>query len=445
MKVIYLFAALLISSMAFGQNLLPSINTGVLPNDSDPVCPTPFYSNLDFDTSGYDVGETVNDFTLFDRNGNGYQLSNALSLGKPVLLITGSLTCPVFRSQMPTINTVFTTYAADVNTAIIYTIEAHPTDTSPYSGTINITTQNINQGILFPQPTTYGERKALVDTLLQNMTVSPPVYIDGPCNEWWNKYGPAPQNAYLIDTNGTVLLKHGWFDQFPQDIFCDIDSVLGITSGNCNPPTTNGSFIFAPLVTNVYGFPGQTIYATGDLINNSLEDVLIAVVKLQEIYAPGWNSAFCMDICYSTTVDSTTIRLAPNDTMHFSLDFFTSLTPDSSRVRVGFRNLGFPSNQFSQWFKGNTNAVAVMEQASEGSFTIYPNPCSSVLHFVSNTAYDNYPGYFIYDMNGKLQKTIAPQNQGTGFSIDVSDLNQGVYFIEHRGVQYSSYVKFVKH
>ena len=445
MKLIYLVAALLISSLLAAQNLLPSINSGVLPNDSDQICQVPNYSNIDFDTSGYDVGDTVNDFTLFDRNGNGYQLSSTLALGKPVLLITGSLTCPIFRNKLLTINTVFATYSADVNTAVIYVIEAHPTDTSPYSGTVNVTVQNMNQGILFPQPTTYLERKALVDTLLLNMPVSPPVYIDGPCNEWWNKFGPAPQNAYLIDTNGIVLLKHGSFDQFPQDIYCDIDSVLGITSGNCNPSIANGSFIFTPTAPNVYGSPGQTIYATGDLINNSSADVLIAVVKTQEIYASGWNSAFCLGVCFSTTVDSTTIRLSPNDTMHFSLDYFTSLTPDSSFVKVGFRNLGFPSNQFTQWFMGNTNAVSVMESANEETFEIYPNPCTSILNFkiTNNSGHNNE--YFIYNINGQIEKTTVQQKSQNEFSIDVSELKQGVYFIEHRGAQTSSFTKFIKY
>ncbi len=436
MRLIYFLFCLLISSTLFSQ-VLPTINSGVLPNDSDPICPITYYSNLDFDTSGYDIGETVNDFTLFDLNGNVFQLSTALALGKPVLLITGSLTCPIFRNELPRINTVFTTYAADVTTIIIYALEAHPTDTSPYSSTVNVTNQNINQGVLFPQPTTYGERKALVDTLMQNLPVVPPVYIDGPCNEWWHNYGPAPQNAYLVDTNGKVIVKHGWFDQFPQDIFCDIDSALGITSGNCNAASTNGSFVFVPAVTDVYGAPGQTMYATGDLINNSTNDVLLAVVKIQENYAAGWDASFCIGICYSTTIDSTTIRLNVGDTMHFSLDFFTSLTPDSGKVRVGFRNVDAPVNQYAQLFRGYTTGVGVMENVNEVSFEVFPNPCSSLLKIVNDNN-ENETQFFIYDINGKLQKIIVQQNTQTEFLIDVSELAQGFYFIERRGIEISN-------
>ncbi|MEO5645068.1 MAG: T9SS type A sorting domain-containing protein [Bacteroidia bacterium] len=444
MKFTYFVIGLLLSTVSLSQGLLPTINSGILPNNSDPICQSSWYTISDFDTSGYDVGETVNDFTLFDLNGNAFQLSTALALGKPVLLIAGSVTCPYFRDHVATINYVASTYASYINTTLVYLIEAHPTDTCPYSGHINVPPQNFVEGLLFPQPTTYLGRKNLVDTLFQRLTVIPPLYIDGPCNEYWHHFGPAPQNAYLIDTNGVVLLKHGWFNNFPQNIYCDIDSVLGINSGNCVSTATNGTFTFAPTVTSVNGIPGQTIYDTGDLINTGTSDVLIEVIKLQENYAPGWNSALCMSICYSSSVDSVTFLLEANDTMHFSLDYFTSQTADSSRVRVGFMNEGFPANHFIQLFKGYTSVMTGTQPVETASFEIYPNPCTSDLHFVNNEAQGNDDEYFIYDLNGKLQKKIS-SNTAVEFSIDVSDLSQGVYFIEQRGAQASSYVKFVKY
>ncbi|MDQ3110999.1 MAG: T9SS type A sorting domain-containing protein [Bacteroidota bacterium] len=446
MKILYTsLALLLVSAVAFGQNLLPAINSGILPANNDPVCSSPYYINTDFDTSGYDVGELVNDFTLFDKYGNGFQLSAVLSQGKPVLLIAGSLTCPVFRQQVADINAVYATYAAYINTNVIYTIEPHPTDTSPYSGNINVTNQNLNQGILYAQPTTYLQRKDLVDTLLQTINLNCPLYIDGPCNEWWHAYGPAPQNAYLIDTSGIVVLKHGWFNQFPNNIYCELDSVLGINSGLCNPSSGGGSFIFNPVAPVVYGSPGQSIYALGDLINISSMDVRIAVVKLQENYAPGWDASFCMSICYAATVDSTTILLQPNDTMHFSLDFFTSLNPDSSFVRVGFRNITFPNNQFTQWFSGYTINISGIEQASTTSFQLFPNPCATELHLHTSDAGTTVHEYFIYNVNGQPQEAIVQQNGLQEFAIDVSGLVPGVYFIEQRGQQKSSYSRFIKY
>ena len=83
-------------------------------------------------------------------------------------------------------------------------MEAHPTTPSPYSGAIWTTNSNVQSSILHPQPTTYGERKALIDTLLSLGTVNPTILVDGPCNEFLSNFGPAPNNAYLIDTTGVI-------------------------------------------------------------------------------------------------------------------------------------------------------------------------------------------------------------------------------------------------
>lgn len=428
MKSIVLSVLLCICSPTlFSQNLLPAINSGNLPANSDPICSTPWYSNIDFDTAGYLVGETVNDFTVFAINGDTFNLATELAEGKPVLLIAGSLTCPVMRSDLTDINTVVSAYSSYINPAMIYAIEAHPTDTSPYSGNINITNQNISQGILFPQPTTYLERKNLADTLMQNYTVNIPLYIDGPCNEWWHTYGPAPVNAYLIDTSGVVLMKHGWFHQYPNNIYCELDSILSVTLPYCAPTSASGTFVVNPLSLVAWGSPGQMIYATADIINNSADDALIEVVKIQENYAAGWNSSFCIGICYLTTVDSTTILLAPGDTAHFSLDFFTSATPDSSDVRVGFRNVNLQNNAYSYWFDGYTSPVGIAEENSAPSFTVVPNPCTDQIVLQQSTAVENAT-YVIRDLQGRICKTISMHENASG-TIDVSDLRAGVYII----------------
>jgi hypothetical protein len=240
------------------------------------------------------------------------------------------------------------------------------------------------------------------------------------------------------------VLKHGWFNQFPNNIYCELDSVLGITTGLCNPVTGSGSFVFVPVAPIVYGSPGQSIYGLGDLINISSTDVRIAVVKLQENYASGWDASFCMSICYATTVDSTTILLQPNDTMHFSLDFFTSLTPDSSFVKVGFRNISFPNNQSFHWFSGYTTGTSGIEQAASASFHLFPNPCTDELHLQTSEAGITGQEYFVYNVNGQLQQATVQQNTSTEFTVDVSGLTPGVYFIEQRCSQKSSYSRFVK-
>jgi hypothetical protein len=288
---------------------------------------------------------------------------------------------------------------------------------------------------------TYLERKNLADTLLQNYTVNFPMYMDGPCNEWWHTYGPAPLNAYLIDTSGEVILKHGWFHQYPNNIYCELDSILNITLPYCATASANGSFVLNPTSPVSWGQPGQSLYSTADIINNSADDVLIEVVKISEFYAAGWNSGFCMDICYPTFIDSTTILMAPGDTMHFSLDFFTSLTPDSSRVRVGFRNVNFPNNAYSQWFYGYTSPVGIAEENSAPAFTVAPNPCNDQLFLQQSSNVEN-AAYVIRDVQGRICRTVLMQ-ENTSATIDVSELQPGIYFISS-GQPENGTVKFIK-
>ena len=62
--------------------------------------------------------------------------------------------------------------------------------------------------------------------MLNAMTIDVPVLIDGPCNEYWTNMAYAPNNAYLINTDGSVYVKHGWFHKAPKDILADIDNLL---------------------------------------------------------------------------------------------------------------------------------------------------------------------------------------------------------------------------
>ncbi len=268
----FAFTGLFIGSNA--QNLLPSICTDPLPNDTQSICTIPWYLG-DYNSSGLQAGDTAADFTLYDQNGNPFNLGNALAAGKPVLLVAGNYTCPVFRDRIPTINAVHSTYASQVTTVVIYGVEAHPTDTSPYFGYPNLTQDNISDGIYFPQPLTYGDRKLMVAETYANTPLQAPTYIDGLCNNWWLYYGPAPNNAYLIDTNGIVFSKHDWFDNYPHDIICDIDSLLGNTV-NCNNTPGNGSFSVNMLTSDtVWGVAGALITVDMEFINSGTGDVVM--------------------------------------------------------------------------------------------------------------------------------------------------------------------------
>lgn len=206
-------------------NLQPHFGSQTTYATNDPICPIVSFLG-DFDTSGYAAGEIVHDFTLYNKDGDAFNLESKLLEGKPLMLMTGSYTCPAFRGALYELEQLISAYQNEVNFVIVYTVEAHPDiDISPYFDTVNTTQINVNQGILYQQPTTYGERVNIVADMLNAYAINCDVLIDSPCNEFWYTYGEAPNRAYLIDTTGEVVTSQGWFN-FPY-MTTAIDDYLG--------------------------------------------------------------------------------------------------------------------------------------------------------------------------------------------------------------------------
>jgi len=430
-KYIFLFMACM-ASPALRAQLLPSIGLASLPADTDSVCAIPVYTG-GYANSGYDAGDTVPDFTLFDVNGSPYTLSALLAGGKPVLLVAGSYTCPVFRNKIPAINNVVMTYAGLLGVFVVYTVEAHPiVDPSPYSGTVWVPSANYSDGVLFEQPRTYGERKALVDSLQAHLPLSVPVLIDGPCNPWWEHFGPAPNNATLIRPDGVAAARQPWFDKAPDNIYCAIDSLLGTGSGLCTAYGNNGTFGFKLIGdSTATGAPGQTLAVEAMLKNQSAaQNAVIDIVIRQSSMPAGWTTALCADVCYAPGVDSIRLTLAPSDSQSFIFYFYTGAVPASGMARVVFRNAYVPSNRKGQGFYGDTNGALGLSDASTlSSVAVYPVPVFGLLRVRFPDPVDGIVTWRLVHAGGRC----AAKGTGRcrdGLSIDAGGLAAGMYVLE---------------
>lgn len=424
---IFILLFLTISFRAFSQPaLLPTIGIGNLPSDTDSVCYIPWYLGS-FYTSGLDNGDTAYDFTLYNFNNDSLNLQTALSNGRPVLLIAASYTCPVYRRMVPEINNIVNIYAGMLDVYIIYTIEAHPLiDTSVYFGYVQTGTPNIQSGILYRQPVTYGERKLIVADMLDSIPTLAPVFLDGPCNNWWNTYGPAPNNSYLIDTNGVVFSKHGWFNRYPDNIYCDIDSLLGINSGNCTDTgTSNYTFQYTSSNT-MYDALGTTISVDAELTNTGNQDILIYARKLENDLPQGWASSMCIDVCFATNIDSTVFLLPAGVTQPVHVYFYTSaLSADTGHVKMGFKNLSDTTNKnFMHAFGITTLPTSnnIIENQNN-FFTIFPNPAISEIT-VHHPGVSNITSIQIYNLLGRKIMDVKNSDK-----IDITNLKPGIYFI----------------
>lgn len=431
MKKILLFTLCLPVMLCAQPVLGPHIGLSSTPLASDPICSVPVY-NGEFDTTGFAEGQLVPDFTLYKTNGDSVRLQDALALGKPILLVGGNYTCPVFRQKIDALNDITNYYAGQLQVYVVYGIEAHPiVDPSPYSGSVWITADNMSEGVLYEQPDTYGQRLNLIDSLLASYTIVPEILVDGPCNEWWLNYGPAPNNAYLIDTNGIVRAKHGWFHRAPDNMWCDIDSLLGTSSGNCTFVGNNGTFNFTLDTgdSTAYGLTGEVLAIHGMLRNLSATDNAELNISKQFIDLPGdWASAFCGDVCYSTGVNSVDITLAPGDSLHFIFYFYTgTIPPDSGYVKVRFHNLNVPGNNVIQRYFGITIGTAGIAEERDKLMNVFPNPFGNSFT-LSSSAKMIGENYAVCDQLGRI--ILSGQISSERMEVPVGEIPAGLYYLK---------------
>ena len=443
MKKLILIAFVLPLLIKAQVQLLPSIGIGSLPNDTDSVCPIVPRAQGNPWTQVH-VGDTMADFTLWDINGDSVTLSEMLNSGKRVLMVAGSYTCPIFRNHMPDLNAVTAQFGNQIECFAVYEVEAHPTGSAqPSSGNLNPSNPPYNQ------PNTYGERKSNLQDLLNGangppagnyipVPVSVPIYIDGPCNEWWQYYN-GPNNAYLIDTNGVLFAYHNWFNNSnppngpSTNIWCDIDSLLGVNSGGCSQVTgLNGTFDFQLKSTSTitsYGNPGDVIDIFGELINTSNDGVQVNIQRIMNnLPSNSWESSMCITFCLPASQDTTSAIIAANDTIDFSFHFFTDpvmVGPDTGRARVRFTNANGSQQAIMQPYKGITYASTSTVDETFTKVLVYPNPSDGVLYIESDFSENSV--LQITDLLGKSIKTIAV-NKGEN-KIQIKNLPPNFYFV----------------
>ena len=156
------------------------------------------------------MGQVVPDVTVFTLAGKPLILSS-LWKHKPTVLVTASITCPIAYRSCPSLKQLQGDYGDAVNVVILYQREAHP---KPESQTVN--RQRIRfRGTTaeqYPQPKTLDERLTLAKNFDQHMSSDVRIVvadIGGDVNE---ALGMGPNMGLLINREGKIFVKQGWYD-----------------------------------------------------------------------------------------------------------------------------------------------------------------------------------------------------------------------------------------
>ena len=105
-------------------------------------------------------------------------------------------------------------YQDQLHFVLVYVIEPHPAGSkSPYSEKEwTLSYSHDTEGNPVSQPQTYEERVRLASMCAEDAGITALVLVDEIFNPIWRIYGPAPNLAYLIGTDGKIIEAQLWYN-----------------------------------------------------------------------------------------------------------------------------------------------------------------------------------------------------------------------------------------
>jgi len=178
-----------------------------------------------FGKQGPQVGDAMPSARLVDQSGDEVALES-LWEGRPAVLVSASLTCPVARSRIPELTKLIADRGEAVGRGILYTKEAHPKiDKAPHADGEWLTTANERDGILHRQPRELEARLELARTMRDGWTPGYLYFVDAMDDALYEAFGTAPCTAVLVDAEGVVRVRQGWLE--PVELAAALSELLG--------------------------------------------------------------------------------------------------------------------------------------------------------------------------------------------------------------------------
>jgi hypothetical protein len=110
---------------------------------------------------------------------------------RPLLLVTGSITCPMTESSMPVIDGLYREFGDQIDFTLLATREAHP-------------------GENFPQPHDQEVKISRARALEEHHDVPYTVAVDDIEGTVHQLFDGKPNTAYLLDSTGIVIFRSHW-------------------------------------------------------------------------------------------------------------------------------------------------------------------------------------------------------------------------------------------
>ena len=158
------------------------------------------------DRSLPEPGDNFPDAEVQTLNGESVKLSD-LWKERPLVLETGSRTCPIYVGQqvgMEEVNMQYSQQQAKANVMLLYTREAHP-------GMLN-------------SAHTSMEQKIANANYIRQRGVDRPIYVDQLDGALHRQLGSRPNSVFVIGTDGVVIHSGAWNE--PDKVVASLDKLL---------------------------------------------------------------------------------------------------------------------------------------------------------------------------------------------------------------------------
>lgn len=144
--------------------------------------------DLRFHDGALAPGDDVTFEEMPDSNGSVVRLGGT---GRPLLLVTGSMTCPMTASAMPGLLDLYREFGDRVDFALLSAREAHP-------------------GENYPQPRSQAEVRERASELRDFYGVPFAVLVDDVDGSLHRRLDSKPNAAFLFDRAGTLVFRALW-------------------------------------------------------------------------------------------------------------------------------------------------------------------------------------------------------------------------------------------
>ena len=182
-------------------------------------------------------GDTVPNAELVDVDGRRVALRD-YAAGRPVLLVSGSISCPMTVSSTPGVSELYAEYGDEVAFVLLYAREAHP-------------------GASYPQPDSLGDKIRHARDAGPALDVSFPVLVDDIDGTLHQALDAVANSAHLIAPDGTLLFRSLW----AGDRGSVEDALRDLRAGRAIAKASSGKML-GP-VSRAIGYISDTIATAG--------------------------------------------------------------------------------------------------------------------------------------------------------------------------------------